>query len=208
MNKWVSFLAAGLVSASLAFGGSVMAQAPEDRPVNTRAGYVDENGDGVCDFWRAGERGATGWRGYGQGMGPTEGRANFGWRGSFAGSIVEAISEATGLTRAEVWAALEDGKTVEGLLSEYSVTDDQVVSAVLEERQALLDEAVAEGRLSEEQRDLMLEHMEANITEAIEEGLTNCQPNLGQQNQRGTASPDNQSQGAPMGKARARGSAR
>lgn len=92
------------------------------------------------------------------------------WRGAQRGgwltggvSLVEATAQATGLTVAEVIAALEGGQTYADIAAEAGVTPQAIVDVVLEVRAAALAQAVAEGRFTQEQMDTMLATMAADL---------------------------------------------
>jgi len=71
-------------------------------------------------------------------------------------------SELTGLTEEQLLAELEGGKTIPALLEELGFDLTVFHQAVADARQAAVDEAVAEGTITPEQAQWMLQHMAQN----------------------------------------------
>ncbi len=70
----------------------------------------------------------------------------------------------TGLTADELRTALRDGSTVAELIEANGESVDAYVEAAVAEAQTKLDEAVTEGRISQEQADEMAANLEDNVT--------------------------------------------
>lgn len=87
-------------------------------------------------------------------------------------SLVDATAEVTGLTVQEIVAALEDGQTLAQIAESQGVDPQAIVDAFLADREATLAEAVAEGRLTEDQAERMLEEMTEHLAEHLEEPWT------------------------------------
>mgnify|MGYP000848481698 CR=1 FL=1 len=104
-----------------------------------------------------------------------------GFMGPFAdGSLLEVIVDLTDYDSvADVQAALSEGLSLEEAITEGGSTVDEVVSEFLARREAALDELVADGRLTQEQADAMIEHMDEEISEHIEEGFIGCPGGFG-----------------------------
>jgi hypothetical protein len=93
-----------------------------------------------------------------------------GWAMGMHGfSLVDATAEVTGLTVQEIVAALQDGQTLAEIAESQGVDPQAIVDAFLADREAALAEAVAEGRLTEEQAEQMLEEMAEHVAERLEE---------------------------------------
>jgi len=73
-----------------------------------------------------------------------------------------AASELTGLTEEQLLAELEGGKTIPVLLEEKGIDLTTFHQAVADARKAAVDEAVAEGTITPEQAQWMLQHMAQN----------------------------------------------
>lgn len=80
---------------------------------------------------------------------------------------IDATAEATGLTEEEVIAALQSGQTFAEIAEAQGVDPQTIVDALLADRQAVLEQAVADGRLSQEQADWMLEEMAEHLSERL-----------------------------------------
>ena len=97
------------------------------------------------------------------------GGLSFGMRGF---SLVDATAEATGLTVDEVIAALQEGQTFAQIAEDQGVEPQAIVDAFLADRQAALEQAVADGRLTQEQADEMLAEMTEHVSERLDETWT------------------------------------
>jgi hypothetical protein len=95
----------------------------------------------------------------------------WGW-GRHGFSLVDATAEATGLTVDEVVTALQEGQTFAQIAEAQGVDPQAIVDVFLAERKAALDQAVADGRLTQEQADQMLEQMAEHVSEQLEQPWT------------------------------------
>ena len=95
-----------------------------------------------------------------------------GWMGMRGYSLVDATAEATGLTVDEVIAELQAGQTFAQIATEQGVDPQAIVDAFVAERKATLDEAVADGRLTQEQVDQMLAEMTEHLSEQLDQTWT------------------------------------
>jgi hypothetical protein len=102
-------------------------------------------------------------------MGPENGFGRAGvamgphWGGS-ENSPITVIAEQLGMTVEELVAELQAGKTIAQVAEERGVALDTIVDALVAWHAERLAEAVAEGRLTQEQADAILENIQANIT--------------------------------------------
>jgi len=87
-------------------------------------------------------------------------------------SLVDATAEATGLTVDQVIAALQEGKTFAQIAQEAGVAQQAIVDAFLADREAALVQAVADGRLTQEQADQMLAEMAEHVSERLNQTWT------------------------------------
>ncbi|HUV90962.1 MAG TPA: hypothetical protein VMY80_15005 [Anaerolineae bacterium] len=94
------------------------------------------------------------------------GGLSFGMRGF---SLVDATAETTGLTVDEVIAALQEGQTFAEIAQAQGVEPQAIVDAFLADRQAALEQAVADGRLTQEQADEMLAEMTEHVSVQMEQ---------------------------------------
>ncbi len=125
----------GLTAAAFAQGGTP--------PATTPGGWTPGMG-----------RGAMG-SGQGAGYG-----MRFGANGS---TLVEVTAEVTGLSTADVVAELQAGRTFAQVAEAHGKTANDLVTAFLAERETALDQAVADGRITQATADTMLATMRANV---------------------------------------------
>jgi hypothetical protein len=78
-----------------------------------------------------------------------------------AGVVSDAITELLGMTQEEIYAERTAGKTLSEIAAEKGVSDQQLIDAMLAGQQEVIAQAVADGRLTQEQADWMLAKMEA-----------------------------------------------
>jgi hypothetical protein len=99
------------------------------------------------------------------------GPGNGGSGGSGAGgpdtSLVAVAAATLGMTRTELAAELQAGKSIAAVAEARGVDPAKVVDAYVAVRAAELQQLVADGRLTQEQADGMLASMRAHITELI-----------------------------------------
>jgi F0F1-type ATP synthase membrane subunit c/vacuolar-type H+-ATPase subunit K len=82
-------------------------------------------------------------------------------------SLVAVAATTLGMARTDLAAELNTGKTIAAVAKERGVDPVKIVDAFLAIRAAALQEAVAEGRLTQAQADAMLENMRIQVTEQI-----------------------------------------
>jgi hypothetical protein len=150
---FVVALVAVLAVTALAGAGLAFAQGPKP---------PDPNYSGCgCGGW--GMRG-----GWGGGMG-------WSWHGM---GLIDALAELTGLEPADLYAELQEGKTLLEVAQAHGVNSaEQLVEAVLASRAEVLQQRVEASYLTQEQADWMLDHMEEEMLEHLEEGVSpafNC----------------------------------
>ncbi len=78
-------------------------------------------------------------------------------------SLVDATAQATGLTIAEVIAALQGGQTYADIATSAGIAPQAIVDVILDVRAAALAQAVADGRFTQEQADTMLATMATDL---------------------------------------------
>ena len=85
------------------------------------------------------------------------------------GMALAAAASYLGLTEVELRAELADGKSLADVARAEGKTVAGLVDALVTEAKGKLDDAVENGRLTEAQRDAMLERIEARIAEHVDE---------------------------------------
>lgn len=119
---------------------------------------------------------------FGKGHGRS-GRAMFGH-----GDGMATIASTLGITTDELHAELQAGATMEEVITGHGSTVETVVDALVAEAKVDLDQAVADGKLTQAQADEMLANLPERMTHMIENG-TRCDPRGGdhQRNMDGTS---------------------
>jgi hypothetical protein len=79
----------------------------------------------------------------------------------------ETAASYLGLTEAELREQLADGKTLAEIADAEGKSVDGLVQALVDEAEAKLDEAVAEGRLTQAQADELAEGLEERVTDLV-----------------------------------------
>jgi len=92
------------------------------------------------------------------------GMGGFGYHGTMPSILAEEL----GMTLDELYAALEDGKTIAEIAAEQDVSLEDLVAALVAQRTKDLNQAVADGDLTQEQADWMLEEMAEHLTWRLE----------------------------------------
>ena len=181
MNRFWKILAIASTSVIILAIGASLALAQETPAVRPPAGpsFVDQDGDGLCDlcgrqpganYGQPGWSGSSGYPGW-AGRGMHSGWGNWGW-GMHGGSLITEVADALDMTVEQVVAELADGISVAQLALNHNVQPQAIVDAFLAGRAEALQEAVADGRITQEQADSMLEHMAESIAERINEPWT------------------------------------
>ena len=102
--------------------------------------------------------------GYGHGYGMMGGRNGYGgmrgaWQGEEHGPyheyMLEVFSEVLGLTVDQIESRLDSGETMWQIAAAEDLSSQEFAGLMLQARQAMLDQAVADGLLSQEQADFM-----------------------------------------------------
>jgi len=81
-----------------------------------------------------------------------------------------SVADLFGMTTEELYAQLTAGKTVLDVAGEKGFTAEQVVGAIMAPRAERVESAVEEGRITQEQADLMIQTMTDRVTEKLEAG--------------------------------------
>jgi len=109
---------------------------------------------------RAGGCGSEAWGGEGQG----------GMRGvGVGGQMSVAIADLLEMESADLAAERQAGKSLAEIAESKGITTDALISAMLEAHKAALDEAIADGRITQERADLMLQNMSDRIADRIDD---------------------------------------
>ncbi|HYI14749.1 MAG TPA: hypothetical protein VEX37_05130 [Thermomicrobiales bacterium] len=100
------------------------------------------------------------------------GRAEFGRHlFGYLDIAVSTIASELGMTTEELRDELTSGSTLSDVITEHGSTVEEIVTALVAEAETELDEAVANGGLTQEQADRMLSNLPERLTQMIEGGL-------------------------------------
>jgi len=75
--------------------------------------------------------------------------------------VSQAVQDLLGLTRAEIHAQRVEGKTLSEIAAEQGVSEDGLIDAIVAERTELIEQAVADGELTQEQADWLIARAKA-----------------------------------------------
>lgn len=81
---------------------------------------------------------------------------------------VDILADLTGLDADKIIDRLHDGESLADIAESEGISLDKLVDAIVDVRAKALDKAVENGRLTEEQRDDILENMRSRIEERLE----------------------------------------
>jgi len=91
-------------------------------------------------------------------------RGGRGMPGGFgAGASLTTIATTLGVTESELMTAFQAGKSVADVATEKNVALATVIAAIMTEQKTVLQQAVADGRLTQEQADQQLARLQANL---------------------------------------------
>ena len=145
----------------------------EDQAEKMQERLAEQPGAGMMG---PGMRGGRGMGGQGM-MGGIGGR---GMMGGMGGSrLLTTAADKLGMSLDDLQAALQDGKTIAGLAEEKGVDIQTIIDAYLAEVKSDLDQAVADGKITQEQADAQLEQAKTQVTERLSNTWQNMGPGRG-----------------------------
>ncbi len=77
------------------------------------------------------------------------------------GALSEAISDLLGLTPEEIRTEREAGKTLAEIANEQGITDEALIEAIVAGQEEAIEQALAEGTITQEQADWLIAKAEA-----------------------------------------------
>jgi hypothetical protein len=83
--------------------------------------------------------------------------------------VVSLASEETGLTQREIVQELMDGKSLADVLAEHNVDVNAFIDTAVTQTEERLNQAVANGRITQDEADARLEQLRQTLTERITE---------------------------------------
>lgn len=85
------------------------------------------------------------------------------------GSMGAAIADLFGMTPDELADARNDGQSLADLAGQKGVDQQTLVDTMLAQRKEMLAQAVADGRVTQEQADAMLERMTSRVQDRVDD---------------------------------------
>jgi hypothetical protein len=93
------------------------------------------------------------------------GRAMFG-----CGVGLDTVASTLNMTTDDLRTELQSGKSLSDIITEHSSTVDAVVQALVADAKTQLDQAVTNGRITQDQENTILANLPARLTDMIENG--------------------------------------
>lgn len=122
-------------------------------------------GDDDSPGWMDGGRGRRGPGGRGMGFEPGAPAGAWhsmpAWGGQMHASIWQTLTQTLGLTEDELAAQLQSGQSLAQIAEAQGVSREDLLAALQTAHQQALEQAVADGRLTQEQADALREQMAA-----------------------------------------------
>ena len=93
-----------------------------------------------------------------------------GWAGGVCrgvGAVADTVAGLLGMEPDAIAQERAEGKSLSAIAEEQGVSQDKLVDTILETRGEALQQAVTDGRMSQEQADAMLERMKSRIEQRV-----------------------------------------
>ena len=162
MIKKLLLVLTGFILAVVVFGAAGFVYAQTQNPPDL---------DDVCPFCGTGE----GYAGRGQRGSGMLGLSYDGEYGPLHEAMLTALAEALGLTPEELEAQRAVGESMWQIAADQGLTAEEFTTLMLEARTAALEQAVAEGLMTQEQVDWMLNRWDGTQNWASGVGTGPCQ---------------------------------
>lgn len=104
--------------------------------------------------------------GDGIGIGPMGRGGRMAWAGSEV--FLQSIADQSGIALEDLQTAIQDHQGLETILSDAGFSEDEINTLFYNAGIAVIDQGVADGKISEEQAAIMKEHLDAGITRRSE----------------------------------------
>jgi hypothetical protein len=96
--------------------------------------------------------------GMGAGMAGEQGRGKPAWAGQ-----PDAVATLLGMEAKDIQAQRQAGTSLVDIAKSKNVSEEKLISTILEAKKAILAGLVADGKLTQAQMDLMVEHMQTQV---------------------------------------------
>lgn len=80
----------------------------------------------------------------------------------------EEVATLLGMTAEQIQAERQAGKSLAQIAADKGISEDRLISVILDAKKADLAALVADGKLTQAQADLMIEHMQAQVKTMVE----------------------------------------
>jgi len=120
------------------------------------------------------------------------------------GSMMDSVSKLLGMDPAEVRTERQSGKSLSQIAESKGVTEDKLVDSIVEQRKAHLNQAVADGMMTEEQAEYCEENVEQRVKDSVARTTVGPADGRGSKGM-GRAAGMGQSMGRGMGMGRGAG---
>jgi len=152
---WIIVVVVGIVTLALGAAGLAYAQS-ETPPQVTSPGYGNE--------LMGGRRGSGGMRG-----GLISGE-----EGPYHEFMMEAFAEAIGLSVNEIENRLASGESMWQIAASMDLTVEEISDIMSQVRSEMVEKAIADGTLTQEEADLMEQHKQGRSAGGFGPGYGNC----------------------------------
>lgn len=106
-----------------------------------------------------------------------------GWAGAVCrgtSTVATAVSDLLGMSSEDIAAQRGAGKSLADIAASKNVDKDKLVDTILSAKKAAMDEAVKDGRITQEQADQMLETMKSRVTDRVDDATVGPRGGRGQ----------------------------
>lgn len=151
-KKWFVVILVVLVLSALGFAGIAYAQTQPPTPTPCLADCPNTLEDGVWGMYTRPGRGDSHWG---------NGTRYWSDQGGFLHEeMLQAFGSALNMTKEALQARLDAGDSLDALAQEAGMSSEQFIDLMLQTRQSAIQSALANGILSPEQAEWMLDRME------------------------------------------------
>lgn len=138
-------------------------------------GYLAFLGVGTAQAWSGDAQACTGDCQAGPRAGWTDGAPRMGILSDYENILDSALAEVLNMSEGDIQAARDSGTTWVELASQQGVSLDAVQSAIADAHQAMIDQALADGAITQAQADAMSAHLEAGPGFGFQGGMGQMQ---------------------------------
>lgn len=107
-------------------------------------------------------------QGWGKGMGPGMGWLGRGMGGFMGDNLLSVAADKLGMKLTELLTELQNGKSIADVAEEKGVDTQTIVDAYMAKVKEKLDEAVADGRITQKQADYQLQQIQQRVTDQLD----------------------------------------